>query len=70
MGVRIGGITLPDLDAEAVLALVNLAIDALPDSQKPRTEDDWVVHLEIKPSVNEATAVLLWDWPPAPITWV
>lgn len=69
MGVRIGGVSLPGLDAEAVLALVMTAIDALPDTQKPRTEDDWAVHIELKPSTSEATAILLWDWPPATITW-
>lgn len=67
MGVRLGGVSLPDFDAEALLVLIQAAIDALPDTQKPKTEDDWVAHIELKPSADECYICLLWDWPPAPV---
>jgi hypothetical protein len=68
-GTRIGGITLPDFDAEALLLLVNAAIDELPDTQKPRTEDAYVVHIELNPGLSQCIAVAVWNWPPQPITY-
>lgn len=68
-GDRIKGNTLPELDAEALMDLVNAAIDALPSTKRPAASDDWAVQITIVPHLNEFTAVVVWPYPLTPVSY-